>query len=298
LRSAVLSRPDWRTDGAGWPHRAYSRFVTAGGVRWHVQVAGQGPALLLLHGSGGSTHSWARLLPRLTPYFTVVAPDLPGHAFSSAPAPERLSLPGVAGLVAALLAELGVRPALAAGHSAGAAVALRMTLDGTLSPAGLVGLNPALAAFEPPLGPLRPLVYALAGSEPYARLLSTLAVPAAVEATLASTGSRLDDGLVALYARLAASPGHVHGTMSMMSRWDVAPLIADYPRLRPPVALVFGGRDRWLDRAAVEAAVRPISRVRAVTIPDTGHLTHEEQPSAVAGVILDLARETGVIAMP
>jgi magnesium chelatase accessory protein len=294
----VLSRPDWRTDGAGWPHRGYSRFVEAGGIRWHVQVAGHGPALLLLHGSGGSTHSWARLLPLLTPYFTVVAPDLPGHAFTAAPSPERISLPGVAGLVASLLAELGVRPALAAGHSAGAAVALRMTLDGTLSPAGLVGLNPALAAFEPPLGPLRPLVYALAGSEPYARLLSAMAVPAAVQATLASTGSRLDPGLVALYARLAASPGHVHGTLSMMARWDVAPLIADYPRLRAPLVLVFGGRDRWIGRAEVEQATRLIPRVRALCVADTGHLTHEEHPSAVAGIILDLARETGVIATP
>jgi magnesium chelatase accessory protein len=294
----MLTRPDWAVDGAGWPHRASSRFVVAGGIRWHVQVAGHGPALLLLHGAGGSTHSWARLLPLLAPHFTVVAPDLPGHAFTAAPAPERFSLPGVAGLVAALLAELGVRPALAAGHSAGAAVALRMTLDGTLSPAGIAGLNPALAAFEPPLGPLRPLLYAVAGSEAYARIVSAMAVPAAVEATLASTGSRLDDGFVALYARLAASPGHVHGVMSMMSRWDVGPLIADYPRLDRPVVLVFGGRDRWIDRPAVEAVVGRIPRVRALSVDDTGHLTHEERPSAVADVILDLARETGVLAMP
>lgn len=292
----MLSRPDWRTDGAAWPHRVASRFVSAGGIRWHVQVAGTGPALLLLHGAGGSTHSWARLLPLLTPYFTVVAPDLPGHAFTAAPESRLMSLPGVAGLVSALLAELGVRPALAAGHSAGAAVALRMTVDGTLSPAGLVGLNPALAVFDPPLGPLRPLLYAVAGSEPYARIVSALATPAAVEATLRSTGSRIGAELVALYARLAASPGHVHGTMSMMSRWDVAPLIADYPRVQPPVALVFGAGDRWIDRPEVERATRPIPRVRVLSVPDTGHLTHEERPDSAAGVILSLARETGVLA--
>lgn len=291
----LLERPDWRTDGAGWPHREASRFVEAGGLRWHVQVAGRGPALLLLHGSGASTHSWARLLPRLTPYFTVVAPDLPGHGFTEAPAPERLSLPGVAELVASLAAALGVRPALVAGHSAGAAVALRMALDGAVSPAAIVGLNPALAAFEPPLGPFKPLVYAVSSSAPYARFVAALATPKTVEATLASTGSRLDAGLVELYARLAARPGHVHAVMTMMSRWDVAPLVADYPRLALPVLLVFGGRDRWIARAPVEEAVARIPRLRALSVDDTGHLTHEERPDAVAEAILGLARETGVL---
>lgn len=291
----MLSRPDWRTDGAGWPHRETSRFVEAGGVRWHVQVSGRGPALLLLHGSGASTHSWARLLPHLAPRFTVVAPDLPGHAFTASPAPERLSLPGVAELVSALLAELGVRPSLVAGHSAGAAVALRMAIDGAISPAGLVGLNPALAAFEPPLGPLKPFVYALSRSSPYARFLAGLATPRTVEATLASTGSRLDAGLVALYARLAARASHVNAVMTMMSRWDVGPLIADYPRLAAPVLLVFGGRDRWIARAPVEEAVSRIPRVGSVVVEETGHLTHEERPDAVAEIILSFARETGVV---
>ena len=290
-----LDRPDWRTDGAGWPHRETSRFVHAGGVRWHVQVSGRGPALLLLHGSGASTHSWARLVPRLTPHFTVVAPDLPGHGFTEAPEPDRLSLPGIAALVAELLRVLGVQPAIAAGHSAGAAVALRMAIDGAVAPAGVVGLNPALAAFQPPLGVFRPAVYALSSSAAYARLLATLATPFTVEATLASTGSRLDAGLVELYTRLASRAGHVHAVMTMMTRWDVAPLVADYPRLTAPALLVFGERDRWVERAPVDEAVVRIPRHRSVTVPDTGHLTHEERPDRVAGLVLGFAREVGVL---
>ena len=292
----MLRRPEWSTDGAGWPHREASRFVAAGGVRWHVQVAGRGPALLLLHGSGASTHSWARLLPLLADRFTVVAPDLPGHGFTGIPPADRLSLPGVASLVAALVASLGLTPALAVGHSAGAAVAARMAIDGLVHPAGIVGLNPALAAFDPPLGPFRGIVNAVAGSAAYATLLAGLATPRTVAATLANTGSRLDPGMVELYARLAASPGHVHGVLTMFTRWDVGPLIADYPRLAAPVVLVFGDRDRWIDRAAVERAVVRIPRHRCVAVPGTGHLTHEERPGAVADVVLELARETGVVA--
>jgi magnesium chelatase accessory protein len=53
--------------------------VEAAGIRWQVRVAGRGPAVLLLHGSGASAHSWAGLGPLLESRFTVVAPDLPGH---------------------------------------------------------------------------------------------------------------------------------------------------------------------------------------------------------------------------
>ena len=40
---------DWASLQAQWPHSAHSRFVQAAGLRWHVQVMGQGPALLMLH---------------------------------------------------------------------------------------------------------------------------------------------------------------------------------------------------------------------------------------------------------
>ena len=50
-----------------WPNRAASRYVDAGGLRWHVQSLGDaGPDLLLLHGTGAATHSWAGLAPLLS----------------------------------------------------------------------------------------------------------------------------------------------------------------------------------------------------------------------------------------
>ena len=37
----------------------YSRFLRVDGVDWHVQTRGTGPALLLIHGTGASSHTWA-----------------------------------------------------------------------------------------------------------------------------------------------------------------------------------------------------------------------------------------------
>jgi magnesium chelatase accessory protein len=65
-------------------------------------IGGQGkthrrPTVLLLHGTGASTHSWRALAPLLARRCTVVALDLPGHGFTGTPAEaEGFSLPAVA----------------------------------------------------------------------------------------------------------------------------------------------------------------------------------------------------------
>jgi len=106
---AMPSRLDWLRDGRDWPNRSSSAFVRAGGLSWHVQTAGEGDEILLLHGTGASTHSWRRLLPMLARERRVISPDLPGHAFTDALPYSRLNLPGMAEAVGHLLRKLGAR---------------------------------------------------------------------------------------------------------------------------------------------------------------------------------------------
>ena len=134
---------DWDRDGRNWPHREASQFVQAGGLRWHVQQMGTGPIALLLHGTGASTHSWRSLMPLLAPSHTLVAIDLPGHAFTETPPVGELTLQGMANAVATLVHTLHLDVSLLIGHSAGAAIGARMVLDGQLSPKHLIAINGA-----------------------------------------------------------------------------------------------------------------------------------------------------------
>ncbi|MBE7220326.1 MAG: alpha/beta fold hydrolase, partial [Caulobacteraceae bacterium] len=231
---------DWERDGRDWPNRPTSRRVVAGGVSWHVQVMGDGPVLLLLHGTAASTHSFRDLAPRLAEHFTVVAPDLPGHGFTGFPGRSGMGLPSMADGISALLAALGgLRPVLAAGHSAGAAVLLRMALDGTIAPDGIVALNGALLPFRGPMGHVAPglaRLLALNGAVPH--LVSLLAGEDGVRRMLAGMGSRIDRRGIGLYARLMRDPAHVRGALAMMAGWDLAGLERDLPRLATPLTLV------------------------------------------------------------
>lgn len=288
----------WDRDGRDWPNRAASRFVQAGGLCWHVQVAGQGPVLLLVHGTGAATHSWAGLLPLLARRFTVVAPDLPGHGFTSPPRAAGLSLPGMARSLAALVATLGLSPALAVGHSAGAAVLARMCLDGAIAPRALVGINAALLPFEGVAGQIfSPIARLLAGLSPVPALFARAARDRrVVERLLRDTGSQLDPQGVEHYARLVRRPGHVAAALGMMAHWDLHPLLRELKRLAPPLILLVGGADRTVPPADARRLQALLPRLRIVPLPGLGHLAHEERPAEVARILEGLAVEAGVLA--
>lgn len=55
------------------------------GIRMHATTAGQGPALLLLHGTPKDSFYWYRVMPLLTQHFSVVAPDLRGFGYTDKP---------------------------------------------------------------------------------------------------------------------------------------------------------------------------------------------------------------------
>lgn len=299
----MSAAPDWQTDGTDWPNRAHSRFVTAGGLRWHVQIAGppstppgvsppdaDSPVVLLAHGTGAATHSWAGLLPLLAERCTVVAPDLPGHGFTEAPPASHLSLPGMAAGLAALVDTLGLKPTLVVGHSAGAAILLRMTLDRRIAPSGIVSLNGALLPLRGAAGDFfAPLARGLAMLPFVPSLFAWRARdPGLVRRLLDGTGSTLAPAQAAHYARLVRRPGHVAAALAMMANWDLAPLVRDLPRLGVPLRLIVAEGDRTIrpGEALRVRALHPAARI--VSIPTLGHLAHEERPDLVASLIAEM----------
>ena len=280
-------KPDWKREGRDWPNRDASRFVLASGLWWHVQVMGSGPTLLLLHGTGAATHSWRDLAPLLARDFTVVAPDLPGHGFTETPDGDGLTLDGMARRAADLLAVVGLVPEFAVGHSAGAAIALRMALAHGTAPGGVVSLNGALEPFPGSSGPLFPIMARLLFLNPFAvqAFAWRASQPGAVARLIEGTGSKIDARGLAAYTALFSTPGHVAGALGMMARWDLVPLQADLCRLAAPLTLVAAEQDSATPPRVSEAAHARVPSSTLVRLPRLGHLAHEEDPQTVAEIV-------------
>ncbi|MFM7444069.1 MAG: alpha/beta fold hydrolase [Tabrizicola sp.] len=97
-----MSQLDWNREGRIWPHRDASAFVASGRGRWHIQRMGEGPPLLLIHGTGASVHSWRGVMPLLAKAHAVTAIDLPRHAFTTGHDAFAMSLPAMTREVAGL----------------------------------------------------------------------------------------------------------------------------------------------------------------------------------------------------
>ena len=284
-------------DGADWPNRETSAFVETRGICWHVQRMGRGPKLLLIHGTGASTHSWAALMPLLAKYFDVVAPDLLGHGFTRTKRAPDLSLPGMARALAALLEKLDFQPEVGVGHSAGAAILARLCLDRTIEPSLLISLNGAFLPFGGAAAFMFPAIAKMLFLNPLApRVFAWAADRAAVDSLMRGTGSHIDRRGVDLYVRLLGNPAHVAGAIGMMARWDLSRMSRDLPKLEPKIVFVVGQEDRAVhpDDAAALAAKIPSASVE--TILHAGHLAHEEKPEEVCALILREAAACGVIA--
>lgn len=288
----------WQRLGHNWPNREASRFVSAAGIQWHVQELGSGPDLLLLHGTGAATHSWAGLAPALAQSFRVIAPDLPGHGFTGALDADGSSLPGMAAATEALLRELQVRPQLVVGHSAGVAVLTRMCLDGAIEPAGLVSINGALLPFGGFAGPLFSKAARVLASLPALPYLVALhATPrTTVERMIRQTGSELSEEEVEHYRSLARAPKHVAATLRMMANWDLASLEHELPALHPELYLIACSNDLAVPVAQARRLAKRMHGARLRELPGLGHLGHEEDPALFAKLIIDFATELGVIA--
>jgi len=266
---------------------ALRQAVPAGGLRWRLRCEGQGPDLLLLHGTASSLVSWQACSGLLRERFRVWTPDLPGHGGTSGWPDGRASLPRMAQALASLLQATGCQPALVVGHSAGAALMLRLVLDGAMHPRGLLAVNGAVLPLHGLAGWLFPPVARLMARSPWLPqfVARRAAEPRALTRLIASTGSRLDAEGIAHYQRLLGSGQHVSGALAMMAGWQLDDLVAALPRLATPLWLAAGSADGTVPPSQAHTLASKVAGARVHTLPGLGHLAHEEAPAQVVALI-------------
>ena len=265
--------------------------VSGHGQPWVFTQLSEGPrAILALHGTGASSHSFRPLAEQLQGRWALWAPDLPGHGASPLAPGFRPTRQALAASLGDALSTLAVPWALALGHSAGAAILLQHRLEA--SAGGRVPL---------PLGLLAPALLPLAGLQRWlfpaaaellarnpswlSRLVARSTPERLARRLIADTGSTLPQAQLQGYADLLAQPSHGEGALALMRHWDLRSLTPALPQVRDPVLILTGTADRTYPRPP-RAALEPyLPSATWRSFPGLGHLLHEEAPAEVGAAI-------------
>ncbi|WP_416914837.1 MAG: alpha/beta fold hydrolase BchO [Roseicyclus sp.] len=243
--------------------------------------------MLLLHGAGASSHSWAALMPHLADRHRVIALDLPGHGWTRSPR-GRARLGDVASDISALCVQEGWSPGLVIGHSAGGAISLELARQGLLQPRQLVVVNGALENFRGAAGVAVPGHGQGSGAEPVHRAVDQRREGgrcSRCDRSCRRAGSTLDDAGLARYAHLIQRRAHVDGTLAMMAQWSLDDLNRALPDIAVPTLFLHGEKDGAVDLSVARRAASVMPMAELVTLPGVGHLAQEEVPDRVAAEI-------------
>ncbi len=262
------------------------RFVKTDGLNWHIEEMGQGPTILLVHGTAASIHSWRDVLPLLAESYHVVAIDLPGHGQTDSPASSNFKLESMGIGIAAVMRAMNIEPEIVVGHSAGAAILAYVCARKLLRPQTYVSFNGAFYPFAGWSGTLFSPIAKLAAFNPFLpRILSGLASRATVEKLLRDTGSTLSPEGVDLYFSLFKQSNHVAAALGMMASWDLNGMDDNLARLQPNSVFVAGEQDKAVPPDTADRAAARCRNAKTVHIKGLGHLLHEENPSLAAQII-------------
>lgn len=257
----------------------HSRFVICKPHKWHVQEMGDGPLLLLIHGAGGATQSWRHLMPLLAEDHRVVAVDLPGQGFTKLGAQRRCGMDEMSADLLKLAAQEGWTPTALIGHSAGAAIALRMAEE-MVPPPKVVGINAALGNFKGLAGVLFPIMAKMLAAVPGVAQMFTASAarPQSVERLIEGTGSTLSMHERRFYQALVSDRSHVDGTLSMMAQWALDGLLSRLAQHPARALLITGSGDKAVPPSTSQEAADLMPNAAYEDLPDLGHLAHEEAP--------------------
>jgi pimeloyl-ACP methyl ester carboxylesterase len=244
--------------------------TTAEGELFYARRGERGPALLCVHGAGGTHAHWGYQLRDLAGVAHVFTLDLPGHGRS--PMPGRAGIAGYGAAVLALMDAIGLERAALAGHSMGGAIALWLALERPerVAGLGLIGTGarlrvaPAiLAGFDGDLAAnIRTIVdYSYAPSAP------------------PEMRARAEQ------AYALCDPVVYRGDYLACDGLDV---LARLPEIRCPVEVIVGAEDRMTPPRHSEALRGGLLGARLTLVPDAGHMVLIERPAAVTEALREL----------
>lgn len=263
--------------------------IDAGGIATNTHIAGAGPDVLLLHGSGPGVSAWANwrlTIPALVPHFRVIAPDIVGFGYTERPAGVRYDLATWTAHAVSILDALGVERCHVVGNSFGGSLALSLAIHHPERVSGLVLMGAAGVPFD-----ITPGLEAVWGYEPSVEAMAGLLEFFAYDQAL------VGPDLAELRYRASIRPGVQESFAAMFPAPRQQALDAithrldDIAGISSPTLVVHGRDDRVIPVANAIALMELIDDARLHVFGRCGHWTQIEHAEAFNALVTDFLLE-------
>jgi pimeloyl-ACP methyl ester carboxylesterase len=248
-------------------------------------VFGQGPPVVLVHGTPASSYLWRGVVPLLAGAHTVHVWDLLGFGASRLDPSAEPSIARQARTLAELTEHWGLDEPSLVGHDIGGGIVTRAHLVERVPVRKLVLLDAAV------LGPWNtPFTehqqrYADAYRTMPADVFGDLVAARFRTATHRPMSEEVAGAYVAPWSGAAGQQRWID-QVTAVSFEDTREVVERLGEITVPTLVLWGDRDRWLDPAIADRLAAAIPGAVRATVPEAGHFAAEDAPHGVAQALL------------
>lgn len=254
------------------------RFLSIGGRLVHVEQAGQGEPVVLLHGFGASTYSWRKVMPGLAASFHVIAIDFNGFGYTERPRDlESYTKEGQGKMVLDVMDALKIERAHIIGHSYGGGITLWLASRHPERFLSMVLVDSSAPTYSDTRRSRA------ASLKPVTRLFlrSFVLRPSVIRKALLHSfydDSLVTPELVQAYFDRVRVEGVVEGYYGLTVPRRTPPDRVDLAKIDVPALVIWGENDELIAVADGRRAAEML-RAKFVPFPKTGHVPMEERPA-------------------
>ena len=254
-----------------------SSFISIDGINVHYRDVGKGEAILLIHGTGASLHTWEKWIDILSPAYRVISFDLPGFGLTGPDPNHNYQIYRYTAILDSLMVKLKVDSFHIAGNSLGGLVAWRYT---TQFPQKILTLNLIDAAGLPQHGKKPPFIFQLAKLPVLSTLMQKVTPKSIIENSMLDVyknDNLVTEKLIDRYFELSLREGNRTAFVKRMSQLNEKLDINDLKKITAPVLIQWGKHDRWIPLAKGYEFKKIIPKAE-LKIYNSGHVPMEENP--------------------
>jgi len=247
-------------------------------LKINYKIAGEGPAILILHGWGGSSDSWRKVLKILAKEkYKIIVPDLPGFGKSITP-PIAWDVKAYSNFVFELTEKLGISQFLLLGHSFGGRIAIKFAKDYPEKIKKLILCDSA--GIKQKWGLKEKIIFQLS------KLGNAIFTPSPL--------TRLKDkarNLFYIFLRnkdYFKADGTMKETVKKVLSEDLLPELSD---IKTETLLIWGQKDKMVPLKYAYIFKENVPNSKLEILPKIGHSPHLEKPEKLSKIILNFLKE-------